>query len=140
MRNWITVAIIAILVIVAGYFVSANVQEKGEITPSAVSHQEEVKRIKVSVTINPGNEAQVLSVQDVGIEEGQTALEVTKKATGGKVALDNGGLVDSINGVKADKSKKEYWAFYVNGEYAKVGPGEYKVKQGDKIEWQISKF
>lgn len=50
------------------------------------------------------------------------------------------GLVISINGRDADERKKEFWAFYVNGKMAEVGPAEYVTKDGDEVEWKIEKY
>ena len=141
MRNWITIAIIAVLVIVAGYFVSTNVQEKGEITPSAASQEKQTKQIKASITINLGNESQVLSVQDLEVEEGSTALDATNQVA--EVETSGEGemaFVTSIDGRVADASKNEFWELIINGEPSQVGAGSYKVRSGDKIEWQVSTF
>ena len=140
-RKWIIAIVIGILVIAAGYFVSTNVQEKGEITPSAVTHEEQVKKVKASITINPGDDSQVLSVQDLEVKEGSTALEATSQVadieTSGEGEM---AFVTSINGRKADEAKKEFWELLINGESSQVGAGSYKVKNGDKIEWRISRF
>ena len=56
------------------------------------------------------------------------------------VEQDPSGLVVSINNRKADSGKREYWAFYVNGAFAPVGPAEYKTKDTDKIEWKTETY
>lgn len=71
-------------------------------------------------------------------EEGKNALEILKAKT--SVEQSSSGLVISINGRKADNSKHEYWAFYVNGKMAEVGPADYQTKAGDLIEWKIQKY
>ena len=57
-----------------------------------------------------------------------------------EISLDNSGMVSVINEKKADSSKHEYWAFYVNGKLANVGPAEYSTKDSDLIEWKIEKY
>ena len=71
-------------------------------------------------------------------ETGKNALEILKQKT--KIEESSSGLVTSINGRKADDGKKEYWAFYVNGKMADVGPADYQTKGGDLIEWKIQKY
>ncbi len=66
------------------------------------------------------------------------ALTLLKKQA--VVGQNASGLVTSINGRKADDTKREYWAFYVNGKQAPVGPAEYQTKNGDKIEWKIERY
>lgn len=56
------------------------------------------------------------------------------------VEQDKSGLVVSINNRKADGGKHEYWAFYVNGKLAPVGPADYVTKDADKIEWKIETY
>src|SRR5690606_2087024 len=70
-------------------------------------------------------------------QEGKTALELLKEnADVVTETASFGEFVDSINGVKGGDGGK-YWIFYVNGEVAQVGAGEYKTKDGDKIEWRF---
>lgn len=70
--------------------------------------------------------------------EGVDALTILKEKTA--VEQSSSGLVSSINGRKAEESKQEFWAFYVNGKMAEVGPAEYMTKDGDKVEWKIETY
>lgn len=75
------------------------------------------------------------------IISGKTALDLIKEKT--KVVTKGKGAnayVVEINGRVAEDSKKEFWAFYVNGKKAEVGAGSYQLKEGDKIEWKIEKY
>lgn len=75
------------------------------------------------------------------IISGKTALDLTKEKA--KVVTKGEGVnayVVEINGKVAEDSKKEFWAFYVNGKMAEMGAGSYQLKAGDKIEWQIDKY
>ena len=69
---------------------------------------------------------------------GKSALQLLKDNASAQ--QDSTGLVVAINGRKADPSKNEYWAFYVNVKLAEVGPAEYQTKEGDKIEWKIDHY
>lgn len=71
-------------------------------------------------------------------KEGIDALTRLKEQA--TVEQEASGLVVSINGRKAESEKREYWAFYVNGELAPVGPAQYVTKNGDKIEWKIESY
>ena len=141
-KNWIVVAAAAILIIIAGFFVSINSPKKGELGPASTTSREQVKKIKASVVINSKvSQNKLLSAQEVGIEEGKTALDLTKKVA--KVQTKGEGrdaFVVSIDGKIADSAKKEFWEFLVNGKPAEVGAGSYKLKDGDKIEWRISNY
>lgn len=71
-------------------------------------------------------------------ETGKDALTILKeKAT---VEQSTSGLVTSINGRKAQDSKHEYWAFYINGKLADVGPAAYETKPSDTILWKIETY
>ena len=69
---------------------------------------------------------------------GSSALEILKTKT--PIEQNNSGLVISINNTKANPSNREYWAFYVNGEMAQVGPQDYQTKDTDQIEWRLETF
>jgi hypothetical protein len=49
-------------------------------------------------------------------------------------------FVTTINGIKADSSKNQYWAFEVNGKTATVGAGSYITKKGDTITWELKTY
>lgn len=73
--------------------------------------------------------------------KGKTALDLTRKKEDIVTKGDGANAyVIGINGMKADNTKKEFWAFYVNGKKAEVGTGSYILKEGDKIEWKIEKY
>lgn len=70
-------------------------------------------------------------------ETGKTALQILKEKY---TVLTNesslGEFVTSINGEAADENT-QYWAFYVNGQYASEGAGTYQTKESDVIEWKL---
>ena len=75
--------------------------------------------------------------------EGITVLEALKKATKGQVEIQGEGekaFVTSINGRQAKSSKKEYWSLSINDKLSEVGAGVYKIKNGDKIRWEIQTY
>ncbi len=69
---------------------------------------------------------------------GKDALTLLKEKAA--VEQDTSGLVTSINMRKADSAGHEYWAFYVNGKMAAVGPASYVTKSTEKIQWKIEKY
>lgn len=71
-------------------------------------------------------------------EEGKSALELLHEHA--SYEQEASGLIHTIDGRKTDNKRREYWAFYVNGKLAPVGPAEYQTKAGDKIEWKIEKY
>ncbi|MBI2443286.1 MAG: DUF4430 domain-containing protein [Candidatus Levybacteria bacterium] len=90
---------------------------------------------KVTVVSEKTNAVDTFSYKG---NEGKDALSLLKEKT--KTEQNNSGLVVSINSRRADDAKKEFWAFYVNGKMAEVGPSEYITKDGDLIEWKIERY
>lgn len=88
--------------------------------------------------IVPSHETKPVDDMFFSGKTGFTELELLKKVV--PVEQDHSRLVVSINGRKVDTKKHEFWAFYVNGKMASVGPAEYVTKDGDKIEWKIEKY
>lgn len=70
--------------------------------------------------------------------DGVDALTLLEEQTEVKKAPS--GFVIAINGREADEGKKEFWAFYVNGEQAQVGAADYETKDTDQIEWRIETY
>lgn len=140
-KNWIVVAAVTVLIVAAGYFVSNNTQKEGEVGSATVTQKEEIKKVKASITIDPGEGSKVLSSQNVEIEEGKTALDLTKSVTTVETKGEGqNAFVTGIGGRVADPAKKEFWEMLVNGKAADVGAGSYKVKNGDRLEWRISTY
>ena len=99
------------------------------------------KDVNKTVPSVADSQGPVQSTSDIFSYEGKAgedALTLLKAKT--TVEQNTSGLVISINGRKADDKKHEYWAFYVNGKMAEVGPKDYITKDGDKIEWKIEKY
>jgi len=73
-------------------------------------------------------------------KDGKTALELLKKLH--KIETEDyagmGEFVTAIGGVKSDSNN--FWAFYVDGEMAMEGAGDYKTKNGEKIEWRLEEI
>lgn len=75
------------------------------------------------------------------IISGKTALDLTKEKASVKTKGKGiNAYIIEINRQEALDSKKEYWAFYVNGKMAEVGAGSYQLKDGDKIEWKLANY
>ncbi len=75
-------------------------------------------------------------------QDGKTALELLK-AKDPKAATKGDGAnayVTSVGGYAASDTKKEYWAFYVNGKLSDVGAGTYVTKSSDQISWKIATY
>jgi hypothetical protein len=70
-------------------------------------------------------------------EEGKTALELLKERAEVTTQTSSfGEYVESINGIKGGTDNK-YWIFYINGDAATVGAGEYQTQNDEVIEWRF---
>jgi len=110
-----------------------NGQVKGEATTEIVAE------IRVDLVINTGENKENYSIT---AKEGFTVLDVLQ------LASDEHGLdletKDSSFGLfvqglagKSGGDDGKYWMYYVNGEAATVGAGDYKIKDGDSIEFRF---
>lgn len=108
------------------------------LTKSLPFQQREEKPTPTSIISQPTKVVPADYFSYVG-EQGKNALELLNENTR-SVERDQTGLVVSINGRKADSLKREYWAFYVDGKLAEVGPAYYQTKNGDRIEWKMEKY
>ena len=53
---------------------------------------------------------------------------------------EEGGFVTSIHNISQDTEAGKYWMYYINGELALVGAGDYIVQEGDHITWRLESF
>jgi len=128
-KKYILVAIAVILILWAFVAFKRN-DSSSTIAPVPVKNDAE----KIE-----GIEAETVAISYVG-EEGKTALELLQSKHQVDVTETEGvgEFVSAINGQAAGEN--EYWAFYINGELAPVGAGEYVTKEGDLIEWRLDSF
>lgn len=117
-------------------FLAAGCNQQSTDQPVGQSTNQQRQQIQVSQSVEG---------VDIGFQpyllyadETKTALEVLK--IGHNVEVKNfsgvGDFVIGINGQRAENGKN-FWSFYVNGQQAPVGAGDYKVKNGDRIEWKL---
>ena len=92
---------------------------------------------KGNFVVQPTNKVASQTFTYQGVESENALFILKSHAT---IKQNNSGLVTSINGRKTDSSTHEYWAFYVNGKLANVGPADYVTKKGDTILWKIEKY
>jgi len=139
-KHWLISIAIVIIAVMGWNLASSSQPETTQPAATSVADNQ-VGAAKVTVTINPGNGGHVLSVQDLVVEKGDTALDLTRKVadvvTSGEGEM---AFVTSIDGRAADSSKNEFWELVVNGASSQVGAGSYTVQDGDKIEWRISTY
>jgi hypothetical protein len=118
-NNWKQIFLVVLVILTIGYVMNLK---------------EESKRINEEY----GQEMVETKTFKYEGKDGVDALTLLKKET--KVELDDVGMVVSIGGVKTDSKKREFWAFYVNGEMAQVGSADYKTRNGDIIEWKLEAY
>jgi len=130
-----------LLVFVAAITVGAGVYavtlNKGYQMKVAGATTAKTDQIEFKVDVQPVFE------KSISYGEGMSALEATKLATNGKIEMSGEGenaYVNSILGLEANKSEREFWELMVNGQSALVGAGSLILKPGDNIEWKLSKF
>ncbi len=83
----------------------------------------------------------MLSRDDMQIQDDETVLEVLKKATKDEniILIAQDGYVSNIGGLverAKDFGPESGWLYSVNGEFPSLGASQYKLKDGDKIEFK----
>lgn len=77
------------------------------------------------------------ALTELQVTEGETALDVLLRTHQVETKQYSFGvLVEGIDGVKSGDGGR-YWIYYVNGESASVGAGDYQVLPGDELEWRF---
>ena len=123
-----SIGIVSIIVVIAivSTFALINVPQKTPVPQHLVAPTKVVTQPAVDTTFSYKGAA------------GKDALSLLKNRF--PVEQNASGLVTSIHGQKADDKKHQYWAFFINGKMAEVGPAQYVTKDGDVLVWKIEKY
>lgn len=133
MRKIIAPLLIAIFLLSGFYVINYKTQQK----KSSVLSSTTVPKYKVFQQIIPFDNKPVV----FDATENETALELLQKTTTVKTkGSGTNAYVTQIGDREASDSKKEFWAFYVNGKLADVGAGTYKLRNDDTIMWKIETY
>lgn len=133
------VFIVCLIIIGLGLFV--NYQSITTPTIKGAYNKTSNNGIKLVVFQKIGNISSEQPFIEYIVDEENTALDLLQKSN--IVELQGSGqnaFITTINNVKADPNKKEFWGFYVNGKLSSVGAGSYQLKINDNIEWKINKY
>jgi hypothetical protein len=96
---------------------------------------EPAKQKTVAATTNA--EVKAATTVQFTAEKDKTVLEqLQDKATVMVKDSQYGPYVDSVNGLKGGTDNK-YWSYYVDGQMANIGAGEYVTKGGEAIVWKF---
>jgi hypothetical protein len=95
-------------------------------------------QIVVTLKIDTGQKS--YQYQEI-INKGTNVLDLLKGASQ-KEGFDlnikdssMGAFIDGIYGVKSDINANKFWTLWVNGKVANVGASQYKLADGDVVEW-----
>ncbi|MEH7414602.1 DUF4430 domain-containing protein [Neobacillus drentensis] len=95
-----------------------------------------------TVTVFGLDSTAVVPDKTLPLTEKETAAEALKDAVGQEnleyTDTSYGPMLTGINGVKAGEN--QFWAFFINGISAQVGPDSYVVQNGDKITYRLTDF
>ena len=77
------------------------------------------------------------STKTYEVVKGSTLLALVKNKLH---ANETKGFINSIDGLASNPTKKLYLMFKVNGQLSNVGAADVKLKDGDHIEFYLSKY
>src|SRR5699024_9437050 len=83
--------------------------------------QEEGQSVEVDIIISQENGAEILAEETLEVEEGSTLLEVMAENFD---IEEDGGFINSINGIQAEDDQPYAWMFDINGEMSMVGAAD----------------
>lgn len=65
----------------------------------------------------------------------EKGVELKFKDYGGEMGV----FVEAIGGVENNMEDNEFWQYWINNNYAQVGPGQLTLKPGDQVQWKYIK-
>jgi hypothetical protein len=85
--------------------------------------------------MNENNET--IENKTVSFHEGETLLQVTKKAF---IVEESNGNIVSINGIRSVPKNNLHWAAFVNGKFVNLGLDEVIVYANDDVLWALKNW
>lgn len=148
-KNFIAIGIISAVLIVGVCLTDLKTPEEyyGE---SGESKENAIGTVTLSIRCDKvaGREEHIpengviLDTTELTVSEGDTVYSVLLEAAkANKIQLESNGsaYISGINYLyEFDYGDLSGWVYTVNGERASVGAGEYKLKDGDVIEWHYT--
>jgi len=138
--------IVALVFLAIGFWLGQSYQALPAEQPLAniQSEQNQPSKINNLILVLRFSDTDVREIQNLTSQEGQTVLDLLAKTAQENELIfktqdygDLGKLVTQI-GDKINGQNNKYWQYWVNGEFAKVGAGQYQLKAGDRIEWKFT--
>lgn len=99
-------------------------------TPKTEETEQQIKEEVVVITISKDNQTEIITEKEVPISDHDLLMEVMKENFD---IEEDGGFIQSIDGIQPENGEEKAWIYYVNGELAMVGATEYVLIAGDKI-------
>lgn len=131
MKKWI-LRFASIFVVIGLLIGCAPDENNNGNTPneSQVEENEEMIVIKIS----KDKEAETIKEKELPIKEGAILLDVMKENF---EVEEDGGFITSIEGVEQEEDEQKYWLYFINGEAASIGAGDYELTAGDEITFDL---
>lgn len=98
---------------------------------------EEASEVPISITISEDEGDEVISEEDVDVEEGDILMDVMEDHYD---IEEEDGFIHSIEGVAPEEEEERAWMYSVNDEMAEVGAAEYEVEADDDIVFDLQSY
>lgn len=125
MNKKVTLTIVALLVLLVGFFGIKAITDKDV--------QQGNKTITIEVVSNVDNLNEKIEIKTDEEKLGPALLNEE-----GYEIVD--GMVTTVKGINLGDSDSEYWHISINGEDAQVGANDLIIKDGDTIKFERIKF
>lgn len=92
---------------------------------------------KVTITLSIDDKSEYIDELEAPIEEGDILMDVLKETF---AVEEEGGFINSIQGVGPEEDEDKAWIFSINGEMAEKGADEIELTPGDEISFDFQAF
>lgn len=139
--------IIIAAVFLAGFYFGQQYTE----TPNLLNDKSETaeqnkEQINASLMLDFGD-GRVKTFNNIAVNDNSTIFELLEKITAENnlefkykdYGSDMGAMIELIGESASDSKSDRYWQFWVNNEYALIGASNYRLQDGDVVEWKYIK-
>lgn len=115
---------------------SGNEEEQTE-EEQTQEETEELQEEKITVTLSLDDGEELIEEKEIPIEDGSILMDVMKEHF---AVEEDGGFIQSIEGIAPEEDEEKAWMYFVNGEMATVGAAEYELSTGDEVTFDLQSW
>jgi|SRR5699024_7417799 len=129
--------LLSTILFTVGLLLGCSSTEESAPEESSAANEEDASEVAeetITVTISKDEGEEVIAEEEIEIDEGDILMDVMKDNFD---IEEDGGFINSIDGVAPEEDEEKSWIYSVNDEMAMVGADEYELEADDDVVFDL---